>query len=122
MFTRGLIEVILYAQDMATQVAFYRDRLGLTVLYPTEVTDFANEYWVVLDTGACKLILHGGGNGKLGADTPKIVFGVDDIQAARATLVQRGVQLSEVRSPAPGVAVCDGVDSEGNPFSIEAHE
>jgi catechol 2,3-dioxygenase-like lactoylglutathione lyase family enzyme len=121
MFTHGLIEVILYAQDMAAQVAFYRDQLGLTVLYPSEVSNFANEYWVVLDTGACKLILHGGGDRRLGADTPKLVFGVDDIQAARTTLLQRDVAIGDVRSPAPGVLVCDGVDPEGNPFSIEAH-
>lgn len=120
MLTHGLIEVILYVKDMPTQVAFYRDRLELSVLYPAEVTDFANEFWVVLDTGACKLALHGGGQQRLGADTPKLVFGVADIQVARATLLQRRVQIGEVRTAAPGVWVCDGFDPEGNPFSIEA--
>ncbi len=27
----GLVEVILYVQDMEKQVAFYRDKLGLTL-------------------------------------------------------------------------------------------
>ncbi len=121
MITHGLIEVILYVQDMAAQVAFYRDILGLPILYPTAVKDFRNEYWVVLDTGVCKLALHGGGQGKLGADTLKIVFGVGEIHAARAMLVARSVSMGAVRSAAPGVWVCDGFDPEGNPFSIEAH-
>lgn len=122
MFTHGLIEIILYVQDMAAQVAFYRDNFQLPVLYPPTTTDFGNEYWVVLDSGMCKLALHAGGQKRLGADTPKIVFGVDDIQAARAWLLQQNVNMSEVRSPAPGVTVCDGFDPEGNPFSIEHRE
>jgi len=115
----NLIEVILYVEDMARAVAFYRDRLGLPVVYPT-ISDYADEMWVVLSTGSCKLCLHGGAEGKRGTDAPKIVFGVDDIHQARAALTARGVALSEVRNPAPGVLVCDGTDPDGNPFSIES--
>ena len=50
----NLIEVILYVEDMAGAVAFYRDRLGLPVVYPT-ISDYADEMWVVLSTGCCKL-------------------------------------------------------------------
>ncbi|MEZ4657189.1 MAG: hypothetical protein R2911_06430 [Caldilineaceae bacterium] len=116
----GLIEVILYVEDMNAQVAFYRDTLGLPVEYPAGLADYSGEFWVLLNAGACKLALHGGGGRRLGADTPKLVFGVDDIEQARQTLQARHVALSEVRSPAPGVSVCDGADPEGNPFSIEA--
>lgn len=118
----GLIEVIVYVQDMAAQVAFYRDIMGLDVLYPQGTSEFSSEMWVTLDTGACILALHGGGQGRLGKDTPKIVFGVDDIHASRARLLERGVDLKEVRSAAPDVWVCDGFDPEGNPFSIESQE
>jgi predicted enzyme related to lactoylglutathione lyase len=58
----------------------------------------------------------------LGQDTPMIVFGVNDIQSVRATLIARGVQLQEIFTAAPGVRVCHGVDPEGNPISLEAHE
>lgn len=122
MITTGLIEVILYVQDMQKQVAFYRDSLELSVLYPAGLTDYSHEMWVVLATGACKLALHGGGQQRLGQDTPMIVFGVQDIHAARTTLLARGVKLQEVFSAAPGVWVCHGVDPEGNPISLEAHE
>jgi predicted enzyme related to lactoylglutathione lyase len=118
----GLIEVILYVQDMASQVAFYMDALGLSVLYPSHVDDFSNESWVTFDTGQCLLALHAGGQGRLGADAPKIVFGVENILATREHLLARGIEIGEVRSPAPGIWVCDGKDPQGNPFSIEAHE
>jgi len=114
-----LMETILYAQDMNAQVRFYRDTLGLAVKSPAGLDDYANEFWVELDTGPCTLVLHGGGQRRLGADSPKFVFHVDDISAARATFVGRGVQLGEIRSPAPGVLVCDGADPEGNRFSLE---
>lgn len=122
MITTGLLEVILYVQEMQKQVTFYRDTLELPILYPDGLADYTNEMWVVLDTGACKLALHGGGQQRLGQDTPMIVFGVADIQAARTTLLARGVNLQEIFSAAPGVWVCHGVDPEGNPISLEAHE
>lgn len=116
---QGLMEVILYAEDMAAQVAFYRDVLGLTLKYPTDVDNFSQVYWVELETGACTLVLHGGGQKRIGEDAPKFVFRVDDVDSVRQTLIQRGVKVGDVRSPAPGVVVCDGVDPEGNAFSIE---
>lgn len=122
MLTTGVIEVILYVKDMQQQVTFYRDRLELPLLFPTGLADYSNAMWVVFDTGACKLALHGGGEHRLGQDTPMIVFGVEDIVVARATLLARGVQLQEIFSAAPGVRVCHGFDPEGNPIALEMHE
>lgn len=118
----GLIEVILYVQDMQAQVSFYRDILGLEVSDPGGLQDYSKEMWVTLNTGDCTLALHAGGGGELGKDSPKIVFGVKDIRKARDVLSERGVDFGDVRAAAPGVWVCDGVDLEGNPISIEAHE
>ena len=106
---------------MNAQTAFYRDILGLHVLYPSEVENFSGIDWVTFDSGDCTLALHSGGQGHLGMDTPKIVFEVEDVQAARQELMQRGVVLNQARLAAPWVWVCDGYDPEGNPFSIEAH-
>ena len=117
----GLIEIIVYVQDMNAQVAFYRDAFGLDVTFPKDTSDFGKEFWVTLNSGACILALHGGGQKRFGQDAPKLVFGVDDIHAAREALLKRGLTVGEARSPAPGVWVCDGVDPEGNKFSIEAH-
>lgn len=113
-----LIEVILSVDDMRKGVEFYRDRVGLKVLYPL-CDNYAEEMWVVFDTGACRLCLHEGEKG-VRVHAPKVVFGVEDIHAARSALVARGVALSHIRTPAPGVLVCDGIDPAGNPFSIES--
>jgi predicted enzyme related to lactoylglutathione lyase len=115
------MEVILYVQDMPSQVAFYRDQLGLSVRNPDSQEDYRTAYWVEFETGACSLALHGGGEKRTGQDAPKIVFRVHDIQAAREELRARGVVLGELRSPSPDVWVVDGVDPEGNKFSIESH-
>ncbi|MGH2607110.1 MAG: VOC family protein [Anaerolineales bacterium] len=117
-----LIEIILYVEDMNREVHFYRDLLGLPVRYPARKADLSAEGWVTLGEGDCVLALHAGGKGRLGEDTPKIVFRVEDIHTARATLSDRGVALREIRRAAPGVWVCDGADPEGHPFSIEEHE
>jgi predicted enzyme related to lactoylglutathione lyase len=118
----GLMEVIVYVEDMNRAVAFYRDTLGLSVTFPAGLDDYGQEFWVTLATGQCTLALHGGGQRRQGQDAAKIVFRVTDVRAAREQLLARGVQLGEVRNPAPGVWVVDGRDSEGNPLSLEAHD
>ncbi len=117
-----VMEIILYVQDIQAEVSFYRDRLGLAIKEPRGLEDYSREYWVEFDTGSCTLVLHGGGKGRLGQDASKFVFRVKDIEAARSELLGRGVSIAEVRSPAPGVWVCDGKDPEGNAFSIEKRD
>ena len=116
----GLGEVILYVQDMAAMVSFYRDMLGLRVEEPVGEIDLAAVSWVVLDTGAAKLALHSGGEGRLGEDTPSLVFVVADMEATRELLLGRGVELGEPFEAAPDVLISRGRDPEGHPFSLEA--
>ena len=116
-----LMEVILYVEDMPTQVAFYRDVLGFAVTYPVSLEDYTDQPWVTMDTGACTLALHSGGQRRQGVDAPKIVFRVGDVEAARRYLIGKGVQMGKIRTPAPGITVCDGQDPEGNRFSIKHH-
>jgi predicted enzyme related to lactoylglutathione lyase len=119
---KGLMEVILYVQDMGAQVAFYRDVLELQVLVPQGVRDFSEVYWVEFETGACKLALHAGGQRSQSETAPKIVFRVGDVPSVRNVLLRRGVSMGDIRSPAPGVQVSDGIDPEGNRFSIESRQ
>ena len=93
--------------------------LGLTVAYPAGLDDYGDEQWVTFETGACALALHGGGTRQLGEDAPKIVFSVDDLASARATLIERGAKLAEIRPASSDTSVSDGADPEGNPFAIE---
>lgn len=117
-----IMEVILYVEDMNRQVSFYRDKFGFEIRNPAGLDDYSNELWVELDTGGCSLALHAGGKRRFGADAPKFVFRVDDILAARQVLIDQEVEMGEIRSAAPGIWVCDGVDPEGNKFSIESHD
>ncbi len=119
MMLGALHEIILYVADMDAQVRFYRDTLGLEIAYPTGLGTYADQYWVVFNTGACSLALHGGGSKQIGEDAPKFVFKVNDVEQARTALIARGVPAGEVRSPAAGVKVVDCKDPEGNSFSIE---
>ncbi|WP_298984056.1 CBS domain-containing protein [Caldilinea sp.] len=115
----GLLEVILYVQDMGAMVHFYRDQLGLEVLEPTDTEDYSAESWVVFDAGAVRLALHSGGERRLGEDTPMIVFAVMDIEAARRALIARGVEVGAPFEAAPGVLVCHARDPEGRPIALE---
>ena len=117
-----IMEVILYVEDMNEQVYFYRDKFGFEIKNPTGLDDYSSEFWVELDTGNCSLALHAGGKRRFGADAPKFVFRVEDILAARQLLLDQDVEMGEIRSAAPGIWVCDGVDPEGNKFSIESHD
>ena len=117
-----IMEVILYVEDMNAQVSFYRDKLGLSVKSPRDTEDYGEVFWVEMDSGPCTLALHAGGKRRFGDEAPKIVFNVGDILAVRQGLLDRGVPMDEIRSAAPGIWVCDGVDPEGNKFSIESHE
>tara|TARA_R110000850_G_scaffold60338_10_gene138597 strand:+ start:639 stop:1034 length:396 start_codon:yes stop_codon:yes gene_type:complete len=115
-----LSEVILYVADMAAQVAFYRDMLGLKIRFPSNLEDYNDQFWVVFETGACALALHGGGENDFGKDAPKVVFDIEDPESARKTLKSLGVPVSEIHSPAPGVQVLEAKDPEGNLFSLES--
>lgn len=118
----GLIEVILYVQNIELMVEFYRDTMGLEVLYPKNVSTYANENWVAFWTGACTLALHSGGQSEKEKLSPQIVFGVQDIEHARSYLSQRHVHIGKIRLLSHGIMVCDGVDPEGNTFSLEYKE
>jgi predicted enzyme related to lactoylglutathione lyase len=105
-----LSEVIVHVDDMERMTAFYRDVLGLE-------PDVTGDWWTTFPTGAAMLALHGGG--RIGSHNVRFNFDVGDLDAVRAELAARGVELSEVREPIAGVRVCDGTDPEGNVFTLE---
>jgi predicted enzyme related to lactoylglutathione lyase len=121
MKTFGLVEAILSVKDMNRVVQFYREVLDIPLSDPN-IRDHSQSEWVTFETGACQLALHAGGKGNIGPDAAKIVFLVEDIKSARFQLLQAGVAVSDIHTPAPGIQVCDAKDPEGNPFSIEEHK
>ena len=100
--------------------AFYRNALGLLFLAAESA-----EGWAVFDAGGLKLALHAippaiAANIEI-ADPPdargetpiKLFFKCDDLDTARAHLLSHGAVMFE-----PKYGRCDGLDPEGNVFSI----
>lgn len=102
-----LVEVVVYTQDMERATAFYRDTLGLE-------PEYESEHWTTFRTGACTLALHAG------SEAPDPTFEVTEARAERERLAAAGVEVTEIREPAPGLRVFDARDPDGNRFSIES--
>jgi CAAX protease family protein len=118
--TVELSEVILNVQDMNAQVNFYQHVLGLQVIEPQGAKDFREFYTVKLQASGCLLVLDSSTQGEDHETRQKLVFRVSNIEEARKALLARGCLLGEVQTPLQGIWVCDGIDPEGNTFSIQS--
>ncbi|MCC7477402.1 VOC family protein [bacterium] len=114
-----LSEIIVHVNDMQAMVSFYRDKLGLSIIWPADKDDYSQEFWVTFSTGVCTLALHGGGREPRVAGETRYGFSVADAAATRDWLLAQGVKCGEQRSPAPGVQVVDFWDIEGNMLFVE---
>lgn len=104
--------VILFVRDIEAVGAFYQNQLGLPVKdKPSEPG------WLELDTGACTLALHSGGETNESPRSPKIVFASTDVDLTRSELISRGARVAPVRTFG-GLEFCEGKDPEGNLFQI----
>jgi catechol 2,3-dioxygenase-like lactoylglutathione lyase family enzyme len=110
-----LAQALLFVHDVPRMTEFYRDALGLE---PQETSPG----FVRLAAGGTMLALHalrgepGPGSERLDSHI-KLCFHADDVEAARAALVARGVKMRDVVRFGD-VALCDGLDPEGNVFQI----
>ncbi len=100
----SLSQIILFVEDMAKAVWFYRDVLGFPVRYPSDTTNFSNEMWVELDAGGCALALHSGTQ-QLPNHQHELVFKVDDLEVARAELLRNGIEVGEIHLLEDGLPV-----------------
>jgi catechol 2,3-dioxygenase-like lactoylglutathione lyase family enzyme len=115
-----LSNVILRVADLERSLAFWRDRVGLTVAGAVESFAF-------LDAGGARIALHAvqppkDPEGGLAALT-EIVLEVPDVRAAHAELSARGVSFRTEPRPATGNAerelwACDCRDPDGHIVSI----
>ena len=85
-----LMQVAVVVQDLDRAVRFYRDTLGLTLLFQ------APPGLAFFDLSGVRLMLDKPSEPlPSGVGTSILYYGVDDIQAAHATLVGRGVPFEE---------------------------
>jgi catechol 2,3-dioxygenase-like lactoylglutathione lyase family enzyme len=111
-----LVQAILFVNDLSAMVAFYGDLLGLSVLKDTSVDGF-----VRFDAGGTVLALHTirhkGSPAPREAVHLKLCFHSDNVDADRARLIAAGVEMRGIQRFG-SVALCDGLDPEGNVFQI----
>jgi catechol 2,3-dioxygenase-like lactoylglutathione lyase family enzyme len=80
--------VFYWVTDMGRAVEFYRDVLGLSLVRRDENT------WAEFDAGGRRFALHSSGEGQpLTPGGATAVFGVADLDWARAALAERGVRF-----------------------------
>ena len=109
--------MILYVHDMASEVHFYRDVLGLCLGYPPDVSDFDGEMWVEFEIGDTILALHGGAGARPDA-LHEVVFWVADIAQARQAVVSAGYQIGEIRTLEDGALIAEGLDPAGHRYAL----
>ena len=113
-----LSQIILFVHDTARMQAFY-DALGMVVVDGSAVDGFVR---LRDPAGGAVLALHftravGPPTGPRTDTAIKPCFHVADIEAARASIEAHGATMREVKR-FDGIAICDGVDPEGNIFQL----
>jgi len=114
---RRIHQIAITVQNVERATAFYRDALGMTLLFraPPGLSFF--------DCGGIRLML----SLPEGAEVPKgnsiLYYGVDDIEAAHAVLLARGVRFIDnphvaARLPDRDVWLAEFRDSEENVLAL----
>lgn len=118
MIHASMMQIILFINDMDAEVHFYRDVLGLEVVYPqAALEDYSGEMWVEFAAGGCTLALHGGAE-KPPESSHEVIFNVDNLEHARQEILKAGIQIAEIRLLEDGAPIAEGVDPDGHRFAI----
>jgi catechol 2,3-dioxygenase-like lactoylglutathione lyase family enzyme len=109
-------QIAVNARDLERAIAFYRDTLGMRLLFQVPGMAF-------FDCGGIRLLLGPPSAAEFDHAASILYYRVDDIQAARAALVERGVRFKEephLVAKLPGHDLWLGFfpDSEGNVLAL----
>ena len=113
--TLELSRIIVFAANLKSLGAFYRDVLGL----PEKPTPDDSRTWLEFHAGASSIALHNGGSSERSGRPPKIVFYAPDVKATRAALNARGANFGRIVTTEL-FEFCNGTDPEGNALSISS--
>lgn len=122
--------VIVPVSDVDRAKAFYSEQLGFNIDHDTKISDGNRIVQLTPPGSGCSIVV---GEGVIPKMTPGSLKGlqlvVPDINAARAELVQRGVEVSEVQvvgeNPTPQPDPLDNVgfvffdDPDGNSWAVQ---
>ncbi len=115
----GKTQIILYVRDMAKEVRFYRDVLGLAIRYPQGLEDYSEEMWVEFALDELSLALHGGATSEPD-NLHEVVFWVGDVFNARKMIISAGIPMGEIRDLEDGAPIAEGLDPDGHRFAIRS--
>ncbi len=116
------VELIpLPVSDVDRAIAFYADTLGFTKDFDVQPSDGVRVVQLTPEGSGCSV---GFGSGlDVYRGEPGSVRGVHlvvaDIEAARAELVARGLEVSEIQDFGGGVRGADFADPDGNTFELQ---
>ncbi len=116
------IEVIpVPVTDIDRSKAFYVDQLGFALDVDIEPAPGVRFVQLTPPASACSIIL---GRGLMGMEmTPGAVHGVhlvvNDIESARAELLERGVEVGELQDVGGGVRYAGITDPDGNTLLLQ---
>lgn len=122
--------VVVPVSDLDRAKEFYAEKLGFEVDHDTRIGDDARIVQLTPPGSGCSIVIGNGGVPEMAPGSLKgLQLVVPDIEAARAELVERGVEVSEVRAlgenPRPTPEPLDNVgfvfftDPDGNAWAVQ---
>jgi len=114
----SLYHVMRRVSDVDRMVRFYRDMVGLPVIFPEDEPEGGFSGWVVLDARGTHLAIHGTDKVEQGGSTT-LSFSVYDVEAVYLDLKNKGCDIELPRELGPGVFVAKAMDPEGNHLSFD---
>ena len=113
------LEVVsLPVSDVDRAKAFYTDKAGFNADHDYRVSDEIRFVQLTPPGSACSIVLGNGITDAPPGSVPGVQLVVADIDAARAELVERGVEVSEVQNFPWGAFVFFS-DPDGNRWSVQ---
>jgi len=111
--------IAIPVSDVDRAKAFYTDQVGFVADHDHQVTDELRFVQLTPPGSACSISIGTGITDAEPGSVQGIQLVVDDIEAARAELVERGVDASEVQTFPWGAFVFFS-DPDGNAWAVQA--
>ena len=110
--------------DVDRAIAFYADKLGFTKDLDVRPSEGVRVVQLTPEGSGCSLGLGTGLDAYAGepGSVRAVHLVVEDIDEARAELLRRGVEVSEIRDFGGGVKGADFADPDGNTFELQEME
>ncbi|WP_105036552.1 VOC family protein [Cryobacterium aureum] len=111
--------VPLPSTDVDRSKAFYVDRLGFRLDHDVEPGNGMRVVQLTPPGSACSIAIGVGFSDPHAAPVQNLHLVVDDVEAARATLIENGVAVTDVSDMGGGVRYAFFSDPDGNSWALQ---